>query len=433
MGGARSERGVGGGAERAGDTYEAFARRITASGIVTDPWVSGEPRFREEPVILSAADARAMYRVAESVAEVYNELCLMVADEPEVLDSFFGLSPYQKAMWMASQPLWHTIARADVFVTDEGLQIAELNCDTPTGEAEAIVLGPLAARAGTVDPNRALGTRFADVTEMLATAMLAKGAGSVDSSLRRAGIVYPTELPEDLSLVRLYKKTFEERGWEVVLGSPYNLSHDEARGLLLFDDPISLVLRHYKTDWWGERQSAWDDEELLDPQPLEEPLEAVLAAMLGGRAAVVNPFGAVVPQNKRAMAFMWEQIHRFSRRAQETIRAHVPVTRRLEAFHLEQLAAQKDDWVLKSDYGSEGDEVVIGRLTTAEVWKESLAHARRGRWIVQRYFQAKEGPRGETINHGVFVLAGEAAGLYARVQVGATDDRALSAPVLIAG
>jgi glutathionylspermidine synthase len=409
-----------------GGAYDAFARRIAASGIVTDPWVFGEPRFREEPVVLSAAEARAMYRVAEQVAEVYNELCLMVADEPEVLGPFFGLSPYQKAMWLASQPLWHVIARADVFITDDGLQIAELNCDTPTGEAEAIVLGPLAARVGTVDPNRGLAQRFAEVTEVLATARLRPGAP------RRLGIVYPTELPEDLSLVRLYKKTFEERGWEIVLGSPYNLTHDE-RGLVLFDDVISLVLRHYKTDWWGERQSAWDDEELLDPQPLEEPLEAVLAAMLEGSAAVVNPFGAVVPQNKRAMAFMWEQIHRFSRRSQETIRAHVPVTRRLEAIHVEQLLAQKDEWVLKSDYGAEGDEVVIGKLVTAEVWKESLAHARPVRWIVQRWFRAKEGPRGEIVNYGVFVLGGEAAGLYARVQVGATDDRALSAAVLVAG
>jgi glutathionylspermidine synthase len=407
--------------------YEAFARRITASGIVTDPWLGGEPRFREEPVVVSAGEAREMYRVAESVAEVYNELCLMVADEPDLCDSFFGLSAYQKAMWLASQPLWHAIARADVFVTDEGLQIAELNCDTPTGEAEAIILGPLAARAGTTDPNRELASRFAAVTELL-------GAATVSKDMpKRAGIIYPTELPEDLSLVRLYKKTFEERGWQVVLGSPYNLTHDEERGLVLFDEPISLVLRHYKTDWWGERHSAWDDEELPDPQPLDEPLEAVLTAMLAGTCAVVNPFGAVVPQNKRAMAFMWEQIHRFSRRSQETIRAHVPVTRRLEAFHKEQLEAQKDDWVLKSDYGAEGDEVIIGRRVTPEIWKQSLAHARPRRWIVQRYFQAKEGAGGETINYGVFVLAGEAAGLYARVQVGPTDDRALSAPVLVAG
>jgi len=408
--------------------YDAFARRITASGIVTDPWLGGVPRFREEPLVLSSAAARAMYRVAESVAEVYDELCLLVADEPALLDGFFGLSAYQKAMWLASQPLWHVLARADVFVTDEGLQIAELNCDTPTGEAEAIVLGPLAALAGTVDPNRDLATRFADVASYLVDVTVKPEGRDVP---KRAGVIYPTELPEDLSLVRLYKKTFEARGWEVVLGSPYNLVHDE-RGLCLFDEPISLVLRHYKTDWWGERESAWADEQLLDTAPLGEPLEAVLSAMLEGSCAIVNPFGAVLPQNKRAMAFMWEQIHRFSRRSQETIRAHVPPTRRLEAFHKEQLVAQKDEWVLKSDYGAEGDEVVIGKLTTPETWQLSLAQARKNRWIVQRYFHAKEEAGGATVNHGVFLVAGKAAGLYGRVQVGATDDRALSVPVRVA-
>ena len=49
---------------------------------------------------------------------------------------------------------------------------------------------------------------------------------------------------------------------------------------------------------------------------------------------------------------------------------------------------------------------------------------------MQRYFRAKEDASGSAVNYGVFVVAGEAAGLYARVQAGATDDRALSAPVL---
>jgi glutathionylspermidine synthase len=429
-------------AEDAGQSrYDAFAARITASGVVTDPWLAGAPRFREEPVVLSAAEARKMYAAAESVAEIYNELCLLVADAPELLDSFFGLTAYQKAMWLSSQPLWHGIARADVFVTDEGLQIAELNCDTPTGEAEAIVLGALAtkardgrdgrdasdARHGAVDPNRALGRRFVDVAEALAAGTTAKPGAK-----RSAAIIYPTELPEDLSLVRLYKKEFEARGWSITLGSPYNVTYDE-RGLVVFDDPVSLVLRHYKTDWWSERQSAWDDEDVPDTQPLDRPLEAVLAALLEGSCAVVNPFGAVVPQNKRAMAFMWEQIHRFSRRAQEKIRALVPYTRRLEAFHAEQLAAQKDDWVLKSDYGAEGDEVVVGKYVTDEEWRAALAHARPGRWIAQRFFAAKQAAGGAITNYGVFVLAGEAAGLYARVQDGPTDEYALSAPVLVEG
>ena len=400
--------------------YEAFAKRVTAGGIITDPWLHGQPRLREEPVILGAARAKEMERAAESIAEVYNELCMIVADHEDFLDSFFGLTGWQKAMWLASQPMWHGLARADVFITSEGLQIAELNCDTPTGEAEAVVLGEITKRADCNNPNEGLVARIVDVAEALAP----RGRKRV------AGLVYPTELPEDLSLVRLYQRAFGARGWEIVLGSPFNLEHD-GEALTLFDRELALVIRHYKTDWWGERESAWLDEALPDPAPLDQPLAAVMKALHDGTCAVLNPFGAVVPQNKRAMAFMWEHIHRFSRRAQGIIRELVPHSRRLEAIHLEQVIAQKDQWVLKSDYGAEGDEVVIGKQCTPEEWKNALSLARPSRWIVQQYFEAETNAAGETVNYGVFVIAGEAAGLYARVQKGATDEHALSAPLLV--
>jgi glutathionylspermidine synthase len=408
--------------------YDAFASRIVESGLITDPWVAGTPRFREQPVILSRAEQRALYRAAEEVAAVFDELCLIVAEHPALLDDFFCLTPHQKAMWLASEPLWHGIARADVFVTDEGLAVAELNCDTPTGEAEAVALSAIAAAdvEGAVDPNQALGSRFCAMTEVLA-ARTVRGAVS-----RVIGFVYPTEFTEDLSLVRLYRRWFEARGYEVILGSPYNLG-DGPSGPTLFDRPFSIMLRHYKTDWWGERSSVWDDEGIADTEPLFKPLRVALASVMDRRAAIVNPFGAVLPQNKRSMAFMWEHIHRFSPGAQEVIQRYIPVTSRLETLHREQLLAQREEWVIKSDYGAEGEEVILGCAVSEEIWRASLDHARRGRWIAQRYFKARTTPEGEAVNLGVYLVAGEAAGLYARVQAGVTDDHALSAPVLIVG
>ncbi|HVH43371.1 MAG TPA: glutathionylspermidine synthase family protein [Labilithrix sp.] len=411
------------------DGYDAFARRIVASGVLSDPWIDGAPRFRADPVIVDARLAEQLYRASEEVAAVYNEMCLLVADEPRFLDDFFMMTPFQKAMWTASQPHWHGIARADVFITSDGLAFTEINCDTPTGEAEAVVLGALASEApprpGLIDPNRDLETRFVRMVDTLVARDLEPGAP------KAVGLVYPTEFTEDLSLVRLYKKWFESRGHDVVLGSPYNLASDD-RGTLLFDSPVGVVLRHYKTDWWGERTSVWDDDDVADPEPLASSLQALFTGMAAGRATVVNPFGAVLPQNKRAMAFFWEHLHRFSPRSQEIIQRHIPVTARLETMHEEQLSVQRAEWVLKSDYGAEGDEVIVGRHVTDEVWKASLAHARPGRWIAQRYFQAEAiDEAGAIVNHGVFLVAGEACGLYARVQVGPTDDRALSAPVLV--
>ncbi|WP_437615693.1 hypothetical protein WMF20_19240 [Sorangium sp. So ce834] len=75
--------------------------------------------------------------------------------------------------------------------------------------------------------------------------------------------------------------------------------------------------------------------------------------------------------------------------------------------------------------------MILGRHTSDDVWRASLAKAREGRWIAQRYFAALENERRESVNYGIYVIAGEACGIYARVQAGMTDAAALSAPALV--
>ncbi len=407
-------------------SYEAFARKIKDEGTITDPWLDGAPRFAEEPIVLGKSDHSALCEAAERIALAYNEACTLVRDDLELLDGFFGLTPLQKAMWASSQPLWHGIARTDLFLTADGIQTAELNCDTPTGEPEAVVLGELAhvAHPDLVDPNASLGDHFCAMVSAFAERELRR-------SPRTVGLVYPTEFTEDLPLIRLYRRWLEARGMRVVLGSPYNLSRRADGALCLFDAPIDVMVRHYKSDWWGERVSAWKDEPLADTEPLTRPLSAVLECVLDGSVSIVNPFGAVLPQNKRTMAFMWEHIHRFSPECQSIIERYVPITSRFESMHLEQLRAQKDDWVLKSVFGAEGEEVVVGRLTDVARWSASLEQAQGGQWIAQRYFGARVDDANRSTNFGVFLVAGRACGVYARVQAGPTDGRALSVPVLV--
>ncbi len=430
--GARPPSSVGADADEA---YRAFARRITAGGILTDPWIDGRPRFSAEPIVIDAGMHRAVRAAAEDVAAACHAMVALLVEEPRLLEEVLGLTPYQRMMWEASAPTWHGIARADVFVTRDGLAVAEINCDTPTGEAEATVLGELAGEhpaAGgatseaALDPNTVLKGRFLAMLEFVAAREREPEAGPV----RTVGLVYPTELTDDLPLVRLYRRWFEERGWAVVLGSPYNLSFDEGR-TCLFGEPIDVLVRHYKTDWWGERRSAWRDDPIQDEEPLHEPFRAVIAGMAEGRLAVVNPFAAVAVQNKRSFALMWEQIHRFPSAVQQTIEALVPVTRRLEVMHAEQLLAQREEWVLKSDYGAEGEEVVVGREVDLATWRQVIARAEPRRWVAQRYFTAETDAHGASLNLGVFLVAGKAAGLYGRVQVGATDSRALSAAIVV--
>jgi glutathionylspermidine synthase len=408
-------------------SYDDFARRLRKTGILLDPWIDGQPRFREAPLILEQATYSALTRAAEEVGALYAEAAQIVSDAPKLLDTFYGLTQYQKLMWLSSEPLWHGLARVDVFEVADGLCISEINCDTPTGEAEAVVLGELAraAHPDLLDPNQGLERRFVAMIEALANATL-------DSRLERAavGLLYPTDLTEDLPLVRLYTRWLERRGLRVVHGSPFNLT-SSTEGPRLFGERVDVILRHYKTDWWGERASAWDDDDVPDKEPLARELGILHSAMAEAKAVVVNPFGSVLTQNKRTMALFWEHLHRFSTEAQTWIERYVPVTSRLETVHEEQLAAQKDEWVIKSDYGAEGSEVIVGCRVSDVLWKRTIDHARPGRWIAQRYFHAKKSADDEIVNWGVYLVAGRAAGLYARVQTGPTDEHAASVPVLV--
>jgi glutathionylspermidine synthase len=230
--------------------------------------------------------------------------------------------------------------------------------------------------------------------------------------------------------VRLFEGWCQRRGMQTVLGSPFNLRPAADSGLTLFGRRCDLLLRHYKTDWWGERRPIWDDEAPFpDAEPLSGPLRLVLSALAARRCAVVNPFAAVLPQNKRAMAFLWEEQHRFDAGARAIIRDHVPETVRLERADRARLQAERTAWVLKSDYGCEGEEVVIGRDTDEAAWAECLQRALPGRWIAQRHFTARRDEEGLVANHGVFLIGGRAAGLYTRLSAGATDAAALSVPV----
>jgi hypothetical protein len=409
------------------EDYGGFADRLRDTGLVTDPWVEGAPRFRARPHVISAGEKAALDGAAEAVAAVHHQLVCRVLEQPSLLDDFFGLTPAQKLMFLAGAPLWHGLARADVFLVDgRPPQVCELNCDTPSGLAEAAVLGRLGDVSPAGDPNARLEARFGRLLETFAASTEVAASGIT------VGLVYPTELAGDFGLLRLYQDWCQRRGLATVLGSPFNLHATPDGGVGLFGRRCDLLVRHYKTDWWGERRPIWDDEvPYADAEPLAGPLALVLSAVSARRCAVVNPFAAVLPQNKRAMAFLWEEQHRFDAEARAIIRDHVPETVRLERADRAQLRASRAEWVLKSDYGCEGEEVVIGRATDHQAWAACLERALPGRWIAQRYFSARRDDEGLCANHGVFLIGGQAAGLYTRLSAGATDAAALSVPVQV--
>ena len=410
----------------ASDPYPTFAARLKATGLLSDPWLDGKPRFRQRPLVLSTSDLAALYQAAEGVLAVLHELAVICTAEPQLVQHWFGLTRAQQIMWAASAPAWHGIARADVFMSENGPVVCEVNCDTPSGEAEAVELGALAVaeQSGHVDPCLNLGNRLCGLVESMAPPTTERPV---------VGFVYPTEFSEDLSMMALYRRWFEGRGWRVVLGSPFNLCATSDGGVALFGSRCDVLLRHDKTDWWGERLPVWRDEPVFsDPGPLLGPLGLVLGAVLRGRVGVVNPFGAVLAQNKLTFAFMWEEMNRFPVWAQQIIRRFVPRTLRMEGLAPGTLLGERMGWVLKSDYGCEGAEVVVGAEVDDGLWATAVRQAVPQRWIAQERFCPCRDQDGAAVNYGVYLIGGKAAGLFCRIQATATDRRAVTAPVLVA-
>jgi glutathionylspermidine synthase len=407
--------------------YAPFAERVRNEGLLSDPWMDGRPRFATQPVTLSARDFDAVVEAAEAMAGVHDELVHLVMADQTLADAYFSLGPVGKAMWQYAAPRWHGIARADVFLTAAGPVLCELNSDTPSGQAEAVTLSRLFATAPGRDPNHDLGERFCAWL-----AFVARGLGKRGLAGLSVGLLYPTELTEDLGLVLLYERWLCDHGARVVLGSPFNLRPASDGRVALLGQPCDVFLRHYKTDWWAEREPVWISQA---PFPDEEPLFAALAMLCSaeaeGRIAVLNPMGAIVTQNKRSLAFLWEEQRRFSADSQAAIARYLPPTFRLETVGKDPLRAAREDWVLKSDYGCEGEETIVGRSVEKDEWEAALDDAVPGRWVAQRAFEPIRDGDGYECNLGVYLIAGAACGLYARRSLGPTNTAALSAAVRI--
>jgi glutathionylspermidine synthase len=412
--------------------YAAFARAVYETGVLADPWFEGRERFRLRGVVLTPRRARELAEAAERVAYLHQELVDILAESPSLLTDFYRLTDCQRAMWEASGSLWHGMARADLFILEDGrIVCCELNSDTPSGQPEAVLLNRLlrdsqgSDRDDLVDPNASMGARY---VEMLRRSH----AKRTDRPLATVGIIYPTELTEDLALITLLSRWLEAAGVRVVCGSPFNLRRTP-RGVEVMGAPVDLIVRHYKTDWWGERAPVWKDApDYPDPDPLYDALGALLSAELSGEVTVVNPFGSVVTQNKLSLAFFWEEQQRFSRRARSWIRKYIPETFRMTSVDISRLRAEQDGWVIKSDYGCEGGETVCGPFVSGDVWRKALEQARGEQFVAQRFFRVGADGEGRLANYGVYLLGGSACGFFTRLSRQSTGYGAVTVPTFVA-
>ena len=87
--------------------YAVLGRQLQASGLVSDPWLDGAPRFATQPVLLSAARHRAVGEAATGIVRVHDELARLVAATPALADCVLlrqgrlSVLPISAAEWEA--------------------------------------------------------------------------------------------------------------------------------------------------------------------------------------------------------------------------------------------------------------------------------------------------------------------------------------------
>jgi len=401
-------------------------RELLEAGIIDDPWLEGRERLALEPAVLTRADAGAMAEAACAVALMLDEAVQAAAGD-DVLLRLLGLDASLVDIARLDAPRWLALARADVFAVADGgsPQVCEINCDTPTGLAECVELGRLAAagHAQLADPSAHLRERWLGMV---------RAAAHPGSARTVVGILDPTEVTDDLCHIRQLTRWLEEAGIAVVRGAPFNLHACAGHRVGLFGTPCDVLLRHYKTDCWAQQRRLWAHARLpAHHAPLARELALIAAAMAAGTLGVLNPWGSAIAQNKRTLALPWERPQLFHPETLAAVRRHLPETRFLASLSAPQLIAEREQWVLKSDYGCEGAEVLVGRHCDPALWAACLAQAVPERWIVQRAFAPRLDAGGRTVNTGVFLVGGMPSGLYTRTSLGPTGTGALSCPTLV--
>lgn len=367
---------------------------------------------------------QSLCKAAKSVYQLYEELTDIVEKDSEILRSYFGFSDSEMMMWVLSFGNWSGISRADVFETEDGKTVvAELNSDTPSGMDEAYVLGQY------VDS----GTGYLNINgnlEKQVVSLVLHEWQQIEKieEMPRVGIVYPTDIPEDYGMISLYRRWLEKAGCKVVLGSPFNLHLNARNRVEMFGFEMDVMIRHYKTDWWVEQKQVWKDEKHNAEGALYRELHTVLEPYKSKKLSIINPFGAVLSQNKSTYAFFHENNTLFSPNGQRIIAKLIPYTIRLTEVNVSKLKSEKEVWVLKSIYGCEGDNVIIGKEVTKEEWISVLDTIIPERWIAQEKFVALKEDN-YYHNYGIYMVHGKVAGVYLRRSQQHTDINSTITPV----
>ncbi len=293
--------------------------------------------------------------------------------------------------------------RFDFHWTRAGWRISEVNSDVPGGFIEASGFSRLVAGSTGLQ-------LVADPTEALVAAVVrAVGAGA------RVALVHATAYTDDRQVMVHRARALGARGLATGLLDPTQILWRDGQASSAtswFHGPIDLVLRFFPAEWLPNTRGECDWRSFF----------------VGSRTPISNPGAAILVQSKR-FPLVWEELSVDL----PTWRALLPETRSPRDVDWQ----DDDGWILKPALGRVGEDVGLRGVVAAREWK-TIARAARwwpAHWVAQRRFEAVAlEHEGEALYPclGVYVIDGQAAGIYGRVaRRPLIDSRSRDVPVLM--
>ena len=374
-----------------------------------DPQAYDEPTLAPFAIRLATSDWMTIARIAERCAAELAQAEEALVDEPRRWAEL-GLSRRMRAVLGARRaPAARDprFCRLDFHPTDDGWRVSEINADVPGGfiEAGAFTRAVAMRCAGWTcppDPARALARAVARRMEAHAP------RGDV-------ALVHATSYTDDQQVMRRIGDELARLGIGAHFAAPDHVVPAAGDGCALSTNGarIGAVVRFFPAEW-------------LENLPRAGRLRW---REIDARIPHANPLSALLIQPKRlplALAALGL--------AMPTWRTVLPEVRPIGWRRLARSVAPAG-FVLKPSWGRIGEGVAIAGVTESRTARRSEWSARLSpsRWLLQRRFDSR--PVGAERVHaclGVYVIDGEAAGVYARVsRRPLIDGRAQDAAVLL--
>jgi hypothetical protein len=375
-------------------------------------------RFLTRPVFLDAA-ARV------SLGQDLGRLLDLLAGLPQRLfdgdlrrfAAAVGMAPVQaeaavRGAGTGSGPV--RSARADLYRTQDGFQLIELNVHSALGGFENAEMH----RALLADPaHRAFvtaeGLAYSDTLRGIVDTMLAAGGGLNAPGRPVVALVdWPPDLASEEPRLRFLVKLLRPMGLDAVVCHLGQVSTGADRGLYVDGRRIDVVYRFFGT------------ENLLEESWAPAAVARIQDAVDDGTVRLFTGMDAELYASKAALALLGDERNReaFTATEREFLDRFVPLTRRLCRELIPDVLARQGELVLKPVLMHGGKGVVAGWTVPSREWARQIEAAAGGPYVVQRRvrpaaepFPAPDGSGGTelmALKWGVFLNAAGYGGAF---------------------